>query len=74
MYTFRGCESHDFCICHSTFVTFEHSLRMKKEKLKKKIFERRKKKEGIEKEKIQIQISHLGKEAGVGRNKTWKQY
>jgi hypothetical protein len=44
---------------------------MKKEKLNF-FFERTKKDEGIEKEKIQI--SHLGKEAGVGHNKTWKQY
>jgi hypothetical protein len=26
MYTFRGRESHDFCICHLTFLKSEHSL------------------------------------------------
>ncbi len=25
MYTFRGCESHHFCMCHLTFLKSEHS-------------------------------------------------
>jgi hypothetical protein len=37
-------------------------------------FDGAKKEEGIEKDSEKIQVSHLRKESGVGRNNTWKQY
>ncbi len=69
MYTFRGCESHDFCICHST----EHS-RPSHMKKKRTIFffegQRRRK----ESRKRRYRFPTVVKEVGVGRNNTCKQY
>jgi hypothetical protein len=60
MYTFGRCESHDFCICHSTFLKSEHSRPLTKEKHIFFFFEGARKEEGIEKEKIQISHSSQG--------------
>ena len=34
MYTFRDCESHDFCICRLTFLKSEHSRPLEKKNTK----------------------------------------